>query len=62
VSEAAASSCGKRVPWVDGRFHVTNDALKQNKKTPPRRSNPKNSTSQKSSSRHLVNKAPWGSL
>ena len=41
MSEAAASSCGKRVPWVDGRFLVTNDALKQNKKTQRRRSNPK---------------------
>jgi hypothetical protein len=30
---------GKRVPWVDRRFHVTNEALKQNKKTPRRRSN-----------------------
>ena len=29
---------GKRVPWVDRRFHAANDALKQNKKTPHRRS------------------------
>ncbi len=52
MSEAVASSCGKHVPWVDGRFHVTNDALKQNKKTQRLRSDPKNSTSQKSSFTH----------
>ena len=32
---------GKHVPWVDRRFHAANDALKQNKKTPHRRSNPR---------------------